>query len=80
MTSLREWEEILKKPTMLKALLVLSERPMTLSALARTLGTNRQRLKGYLEELERMGLVKEEVCCGLRVFHVTERGRHMINL
>jgi len=49
---LRISREILNRPTMLKALIVLKDSgPMTLSALSRALGTNKRRLKVYLEFL-----------------------------
>ena len=66
--------EILRRPTMLKALLVLEEKgPMTLSALSRELGTNKARLKRYMQALAAKGVVIEEFCCGVRVYKLKEK-------
>jgi len=73
---LRLSNEILKKPTAIKALMVLKERgPLTLSSLARELGTNKARLKRYMVMLAEQGLVEVEECCGMRVYKVSEEYR-----
>ncbi|ABU82472.1 transcriptional regulator [Ignicoccus hospitalis] len=65
--------EILNRPTMLKALIVLKDSgPMTLSALSRALGTNKRRLKVYLEFLVSEGYVGVEECCGVRTYYLKE--------
>jgi len=71
---LRFLSELLRKPTMVRALLVLEEKgPMTLSALSRELGTNKARLKKYMQVLVTKGLVVEELCCGVRVYKLKKR-------
>ncbi len=52
--------EIIKKPTMIKIIIALSNGPKTLSGLARELGSNKPRLKRYLRMLEEMGIVEKD--------------------
>ncbi len=60
--------KILRRPTVLKAILILSkEGQMNLNALAMRLGTNRYRLKKYLDELVSEGAV-EVVSSNPRVY------------
>ena len=53
-------EILLKRPTMIKILICLKERPRTLSSLSRELGVSKPRLKVYLNELISMGYVDVE--------------------
>lgn len=53
-------EALLRRPTMIRILIRLKERPRTLSALSRDLGISKPRLKVYLNELVDMGYVEVE--------------------
>jgi len=53
-------DRLLRRPTMLRILISLSEGPKTLSFLSKELGVNKPRLKKYLEELEELGFVEAE--------------------
>ncbi|ALU11326.1 ArsR family transcriptional regulator [Ignicoccus islandicus DSM 13165] len=52
--------KLFRRPTVVRAILLLQEEgELNLNALAKRLGTNRHRLKKYLDELSEYGIVEK---------------------